>query len=127
MDITEGMARHIFQDVLNVDLGEFPRMTYNDAMYYYGSDKPDLRVSLQFTELTDVMKIEEFKVFRGAADMPNGRVVALRVPGGSSLSRKDIDDYTQFVAIYGAKGLAYIKVNDASKSPTMKQVCSRRS
>ena len=115
MDITEGMARHIFQDVLNVDLGEFPRMTYNDAMYYYGSDKPDLRVSLQFTELTDVMKTEEFKVFRGAADMPNGRVVALRVPGGSSLSRKDIDDYTQFVAIYGAKGLAYIKVNDVSK------------
>ena len=115
MGIAESMTREIFHDVLSVDLGEFPRMTYVDAMHLYGSDKPDLRVSLQFTELTDLMKTEEFKVFRGAADMPNGRVVALRVPGGASLSRKDIDDYTQFVAIYGAKGLAYIKVNDKSK------------
>ncbi|HJV07547.1 MAG TPA: aspartate--tRNA ligase [Chromobacteriaceae bacterium] len=115
MDITEGMARHIFKDVLDVELSEFPRMTYNDAMFYYGSDKPDLRVSLKFTELTDLMKTEEFKVFRAAADMPNGRVVALRVPGGAKLSRKDIDAYTQFVGIYGAKGLAYIKVNDKSK------------
>ena len=115
MDITENMAQEIFRDVMGVELGKFPRMTYADAMYYYGSDKPDLRVSLQFTELTDVMKSEEFKVFRGAADMPNGRVVALRVPGGAGISRKEIDDYTQFVAIYGAKGLAYIKVNDASK------------
>lgn len=115
MDITETMAQEIFRDVLSVELGKFPRMTYNDAMFYYGSDKPDLRVSLKFTELTDLMKTEEFKVFRGAADMPNGRVVALRVPGGASLSRKEIDDYTQFVGIYGAKGLAYIKVNDNSK------------
>jgi aspartyl-tRNA synthetase len=115
MDITETMAQEIFRDVLSVELGKFPRMTYNDAMFYYGSDKPDLRVSLKFTELTDLMKTEEFKVFRGAADMPNGRVVALRVPGGASLSRKEIDEYTQFVGIYGAKGLAYIKVNDNSK------------
>ncbi|NDV13867.1 aspartate--tRNA ligase [Crenobacter caeni] len=115
MDITETMAQEIFRDVMNVELGKFPRMTYADAMYYYGSDKPDLRVSLKFTELTDLMKNEEFKVFRGAADMPNGRVVALRVPKGAALSRKEIDDYTQFVGIYGAKGLAYIKVNDASK------------
>jgi aspartyl-tRNA synthetase len=115
MDITEGMAREIFRDVMGVELGDFPRMTYADAMFYYGSDKPDMRVNLKFTELTDLMKTEEFKVFRGAADLPNGRVVALRVPGGASLSRKDIEDYTQFVAIYGAKGLAYIKVNDKTK------------
>ena len=115
MDITEGMTREIFRDVMQVELGDFPRMSYQDAMFYYGSDKPDLRVSLKFTELTDLMKTETFKVFRGAADLPNGRVVALRVPGGSSISRKEIDDYTQFVSIYGAKGLAYIKVNDKSK------------
>ncbi|WP_018151116.1 aspartate--tRNA ligase [Leeia oryzae] len=115
MDITEGMARHTFKESIGVDLGEFPRMSYQDAMYYYGSDKPDLRVTLKFTELTDLMKTEEFKVFRGAADMHNGRVVALRVPNGASLSRKEIDDYTQFVGIYGAKGLAYIKVNDKTK------------
>ncbi|MCD4487335.1 aspartate--tRNA ligase [Chromobacterium vaccinii] len=115
MDITETMTKEIFSDVLGVTLPTFPRMTYGDAMFYYGSDKPDMRVSLKFTELTDVMKSEEFKVFRGAADMANGRVVALRVPNGASISRKEIDDYTQFVAIYGAKGLAYIKVNDITK------------
>jgi aspartyl-tRNA synthetase len=115
MDITEGMAREIFRNTMDVELGQFPRMSYNDAMHYYGSDKPDMRVSLKFTELTDLMKTEEFKVFRGAADMHNGRVVALRIPGGASLSRKDIEEYTQFVAIYGAKGLAYIKVNDMTK------------
>ena len=115
MDITENMAQEIFRDVMNVELGKFPRMTYGDAMFYYGSDKPDLRVSLKFTELTDVMKSEEFKVFRGAADMVGGRVVALRVPNGATLSRKEIDDYTQFVGIYGAKGLAYIKVNDVTR------------
>ncbi|MDO5686163.1 MAG: aspartate--tRNA ligase [Neisseria sp.] len=113
MDIAEGMTRSIFRDVMQVELGEFPRMTFAEAMYRYGSDKPDLRVGLQFTELTDVMKTEEFKVFRAAADLPNGRVVALRVPGGAKLSRKEIDVYTEFVGIYGAKGLAYIKVNDA--------------
>jgi aspartyl-tRNA synthetase len=90
-------------------------MTYADAMRDYGSDKPDLRVPLKLTELTDLMRGVDFKVFRAAADLPNGRVAALRVPGGGKLTRKEIDDYTAFVAIYGAKGLAYIKVNDASK------------
>ena len=112
--ITEGMAKQVFKDALNVELGDFPRMPFSEAMFYYGSDKPDLRVSLQFTELTELMKTEEFKVFRGAADMKNGRVVALRVPGGAKFSRKEIDVYTEFVGIYGAKGLAYIKVNDVS-------------
>lgn len=115
MDITESMAKHTFKEAIGVDLGDFPRMTYQDAMHFYGSDKPDLRVTLKFTELTDLMKTEEFKVFRGAADMPNGRVVALRVPNGATISRKEIDDYTQFAGIYGAKGLAYIKVNDKTK------------
>ena len=116
MDITEGMARHVFQEAIGVDLGQFPRMTYDDAMYYYGSDKPDLRVSLKFTDVTEAVKDVAFKVFSGAANMPNGRVVALRIPGGNDkLSRKEIDDYTQFVGIYGAKGLAYIKVNDVTK------------
>ncbi|WP_225748623.1 aspartate--tRNA ligase [Eikenella sp. Marseille-P7795] len=114
MDITEGMVKEIFQNTMNVTLGDFPRMEYRDAMFYYGSDKPDMRISLKFTELTDLMKTEEFKVFRGAADMKGGRVVALRVPNGAKLSRKEIDEYTNFVAIYGAKGLAYIKVNDVS-------------
>lgn len=114
MDITEGMAKQVFKDALGVDLGEFPRMPYAEAMFYYGSDKPDMRVNLKFTELTELMKSEEFKVFRAAADMKGGRVVALRVPNGAKLSRKDIDDYTKFVGIYGAKGLAYIKVNDVN-------------
>ncbi|MDK4688153.1 aspartate--tRNA ligase [Kingella negevensis] len=114
MDITEGMAKQVFKDALGVDLGDFPRMQYWDAMFNYGSDKPDMRISLKFTELTDLMKTEEFKVFRGAADMKGGRVVALRVPNGAKFSRKEIDEYTQFVGIYGAKGLAYIKVNDVT-------------
>lgn len=114
MDITEGMAKQVFKDALGVDLGDFPRMAYWDAMFNYGSDKPDMRISLKFTELTDLMKTEEFKVFRGAADMKGGRVVALRVPNGAKFSRKEIDEYTQFVGIYGAKGLAYIKVNDVT-------------
>ena len=114
MDITEGMAKQVFKEALGVDLGDFPRMPYSEAMFYYGSDKPDMRISLKFTELTDLMKTEEFKVFRGAADMKGGRVVALRVPNGAKLSRKEIDEYTQFVGIYGAKGLAYIKVNDVT-------------
>ena len=114
MDITEGMAKKVFKDVLNVDLGTFPRMLFSDAMFNYGSDKPDMRISLKFTELTDLMKTEEFKVFRGAADMKNGRVVAMRVPNGAKFSRKEIDEYTKFVGIYGAKGLAYIKVNDVT-------------
>ena len=90
-------------------------MSYAEAMARYGSDKPDLRVPLELTELTDLMQTVEFKVFRAAADLPGGRVAALRVPGGEKLSRKDVDDYTDFVKIYGAKGLAYIKVNDASQ------------
>jgi aspartyl-tRNA synthetase len=114
--LMEGLVRAMFKDTLGVELPEpFPVMTYSDAMRDYGSDKPDLRVPLKLTELTDLMKIVEFKVFRSAADLPNGRVAALRVPKGGTLTRKEIDDYTAFVAIYGAKGLAYIKVNDASK------------
>ena len=93
----------------------FPRISHAEAMHRYGSDKPDLRVSLELTELTDLMKQVEFKVFRAAADLPDGRVAALRIPGGGTLTRKEIDDYTAFVAIYGAKGLAYIKVNDKAK------------
>ena len=113
----EGMIRTVFQNAANVDLGDFPVMKYADAMHLYGSDKPDLRVKLQFTELTDVMKSVDFKVFSGAANMPKGRVVAMRVPGGGGeggLSRSEIDGYTEFVKIYGAKGLAYIKVNDVA-------------
>ncbi|MFC4159473.1 aspartate--tRNA ligase [Chitinimonas lacunae] len=115
MNIMEDMALHVFKEAIGVDLGKFPRMSYDEAMFRYGSDKPDLRVKLEFTELTDVMKDVPFKVFSGAANMADGRVVGLRVPGGASLSRSEIDAYTQFVAIYGAKGLAYIKVNDVSQ------------
>ena len=112
----EGLVRRMFRDALGEELPDpFPVMAFADAMRDYGSDKPDLRVPLKLTELTDLMKGVDFKVFRGAAEMTNGRVAALRVPGGGSLTRKEIDDYTTFVAIYGAKGLAYIKVNDASK------------
>lgn len=114
MDITEAMAKKVFNDAIGVELGDFPRMPFSEAMFYYGSDKPDLRISLKFVELTDLMKTEEFKVFRGAADMKGGRVVALRVPNGATFSRKEIDEYTKFVGIYGAKGLAYIKVNDVT-------------
>ncbi|WP_295527478.1 aspartate--tRNA ligase [uncultured Pseudacidovorax sp.] len=117
-DMFEGMIRNVFRNVADIDLGVFPVMSYGDAMFKYGSDKPDLRVKLEFTELTEVMKRVEFKVFAGAANMDGGRVVALRVPGGGAaeggLSRGDIDGYTEFVKIYGAKGLAYIKVNDWS-------------
>ncbi len=113
----EKMIRAMFKETLDIDLPDpFPRMTWTEAMARYGSDKPDLRVPLELTELTDLMKSVEFKVFRGAADMAGGRVAALRVPG-AELSRKEIDDYTQFVSIYGAKGLAYIKVNDKAKGP----------
>jgi aspartyl-tRNA synthetase len=113
----EGMVRAVFSEVLGVELPQpFPVMRYADAMRDYGSDKPDLRVPLKFTELTDLMKTVDFKVFRHAADLKDGRVAALAVPGGGEkLSRKEIDDCTEFVKIYGAKGLAYIKVNDASK------------
>jgi aspartyl-tRNA synthetase len=109
----EGMIRSTFEHAIGVKLPAFPVMTYGDAMRLYGSDKPDLRVKLQFTELTDVMKDVDFKVFSAPAQMPDGRVVALRVPGGADMSRGEIDGYTEFVKIYGAKGLAWIKVNEA--------------
>jgi len=108
-------VRHMFKQALDVDLGEFPRISYAEAMARYGSDKPDLRVKLELTDLTDLMKTVDFKVFKQAASLKDGRVAAMRVPGGAALSRKEIDDYTAFVAIYGARGLAYIKVNDATK------------
>jgi aspartyl-tRNA synthetase len=115
--ISEAMVRSVFREVLEVELASpFPRLTYAEAMSRFGSDKPDLRVALELTELTDLMKTVEFKVFRGAADMPGGRVAALRVPK-ADLTRKEIDDYTAFVAIYGAKGLAYVRVNDRAKLP----------
>ena len=115
-DLMEGLVRTMFKEAIGVELDDpFPIMTFADAMRDYGSDKPDLRVSLRLTEFTDLMKTVDFKVFRAAADLPNGRVAALRLPGGGTLTRKEIDAYTTFVAIYGAKGLAYIKVNDATK------------
>ena len=115
-DLFENMIRHIFKTVMNVELANpFPVMPYSETMARFGSDKPDLRVKLEFTELTDVMKDVDFKVFSGPANQDNGRVVGLRVPGGSVISRSDIDDYTQFVSIYGAKGLAWIKVNEIAK------------
>ncbi len=116
MTLMEEMIRQLFQSVSNITLPTpFPRLTYAEAMYKYGTDKPDLRIPLELTELTDIMKTVSFKVFREAAEQENGRVAALRVPKGGALSRKEIDDYTSFVAIYGAKGLAYIKVNAIDK------------
>jgi aspartyl-tRNA synthetase len=127
--IFEDMIRTVFRDTQGVALPDpFPVMSYGDAMRLYGSDKPDLRVPLQFTELTDVMRDVDFKVFSAAANAKDGRVVGLRVPQGAQLSRSEIDAYTQFVAIYGAKGLAYIKVNERAKgreglqSPIVKNI-----
>src|SRR5205814_8462953 len=112
----EGLVRHVFHEVLEIDLPEFPRLTYQEATSRYGSDKPDLRVKLELTELTDLMKDAGFKVFRAAAELKDGRVAALRVPGGNAaFTRKELDDLTPFVAIYGAKGLAYIRLNDCTK------------
>ena len=113
--ITEGMIRTVFRKALGVELPVYGQLTYAEAMHKYGSDKPDLRVKLEFTELTPVMKDVEFKVFSGPAAMKGGRVAALRVPGGGEMTRSEIDAYTEFVKIYGAKGLAWIKVNDAAK------------
>ncbi|MEK6668078.1 MAG: aspartate--tRNA ligase [Pseudomonadota bacterium] len=127
-DMFEGMIRHVFMKALNVDLGAYPVMKYEEAMHRFGSDKPDLRVQLEFTELTDVMGDVDFKVFSTPATTKGGRVVALRVPGGGAMSRGEIDAYTEFVKIYGAKGLAWIKVNDASQgreglqSPIVKNI-----
>ena len=112
MSITEGMVRHLFQEQLSVDLGEFPRMSWADAMERYGSDKPDLRIEWELVSIDDLMTDVDFNVFSGPALDPESRVAALRVPGGATLSRKEIDDYTQFVGVYGARGLAWIKVNE---------------
>jgi aspartyl-tRNA synthetase len=130
-EMFEGMIRSTFKNVLGIDIGAFPVMKHSDAMRLYGSDKPDLRVKLEFTELTDVMKDVDFKVFSGPANQADGRVVALRVPGGGEMSRGDIDSYGEFVKIYGAKGLAWIKVNEAAKgreglqSPIVKNLHDR--
>jgi len=124
----QGMIKHVFQKALSVDLGDFPIMPYSEAMFRFGSDKPDLRVKLEFTELTEVMKDVDFKVFSTPATTKGGRVVALRVPGGGEMSRGEIDGYTEFVKIYGAKGLAWIKVNDVAagrdglQSPIVKNI-----
>ncbi|MDA0688220.1 MAG: aspartate--tRNA ligase [Proteobacteria bacterium] len=112
MSVMEALIRHVFQTHMNVDLGEFPRLTYAEAMRRYGSDKPDLRIDLELMDIAELMQDVEFKVFSGPAKDPESRVVALRVPGGVALSRKQIDEYTNFVGIYGAKGLAWVKVND---------------
>ena len=112
MDIAERMVRELFRSVLGVELPEMPHMPYAEAMERYGSDKPDLRIDLELVSVDDLMQQVEFKVFRGPADDPQGRVAALRVPGGATISRKEIDDYTSYVSIFGARGLAWIKVND---------------
>jgi aspartyl-tRNA synthetase len=131
-EMFEGLIITVFKNTLDVDLGAFPVMTFQEAAHRYGSDKPDLRVKLEFTEVTDVMADVDFKVFSGAATMTGGRVVALRVPGGAresgGLTRSEIDAYAEFVKIYGAKGLAYIKVNELAKgrdglqSPIVKNI-----
>jgi aspartyl-tRNA synthetase len=111
----QDMIKGVFKQVLDIDLGDFPIMAYSEAMHRFGSDKPDLRIQLEFTELTDVMADVDFKVFSGPATSKGGRVVALRVPGGGEMSRGEIDGFTEFVKIYGAKGLAWIKVNEVAK------------
>ncbi|WP_432459203.1 MULTISPECIES: aspartate--tRNA ligase [unclassified Agarivorans] len=112
MAVTEQMVRELFIAMLGVDLGKFPKMTYAEAMRLYGSDKPDLRNPMQLVDVADLLQEVEFKVFSGPANDEKGRVAVLRVPGGASLSRKQIDDYGKYVGIYGAKGLAWMKVND---------------
>ena len=112
MGITERMVRSVFKELLDVELPDFPRMPFSEAMQRFGSDKPDLRIPLELIDIADLLAGVDFKVFSGPANDPKGRVAAMKVPGGCSLSRKDIDGYTKFVSIYGAKGLAYIKVND---------------
>ncbi|WP_263080195.1 aspartate--tRNA ligase [Endozoicomonas sp. Mp262] len=111
MGLTEGLVKKLLKDIKGVDLGEFPQMSYEEAMRRYGSDKPDLRIPLELVDVADLMASIEFKVFKGPAEDPKGRVAALKVTGGAELSRKQIDEYTKFVSIYGAKGLAWIKVN----------------
>jgi aspartyl-tRNA synthetase len=115
IDLMETMTRHIFQTVLSVDLGVFPRMSYQEAMRRYGSDKPDLRNPLELVDIADLLKDSHFEVFAKPAQDPKGRVVVLKVPGGVDLSRKAIEDYTQYVRTFGAEGLAYIKINDLAQ------------
>ncbi|MFP6812481.1 MAG: aspartate--tRNA ligase, partial [Moraxella sp.] len=114
MNIAEGLTKDLFKTMMNIEFDTFPRMTYAEAMRDYASDKPDLRIPMKLIDVADIMQSVEFKVFSAPAQDPKGRVVALRVPQGSDLTRKQIDEYTKFVGIYGAKGLAYIKVNDVS-------------
>lgn len=111
MELTEAMIRDLFKEVIDVDLGEIPILPYEEAMGRFGSDRPDLRFGLEFVDVADLMKEVEFKVFSGPANDEKSRVVALRLPGGDRLTRKNLDDYTRFVGIYGARGLAYIRVN----------------
>ena len=124
----QNMIKGVFVEALGIELGDFPVMAYSEAMHRFGSDKPDLRVKLEFTELTDIMADVDFKVFSAPATTPGGRVVALRVPHGGEMSRGEIDSYTEFVKIYGAKGLAWIKVNDVAagrdglQSPIVKNI-----
>lgn len=128
MGITEQMIRNLFKEVLDLEFGEFPHMTFEEAMRRYGSDKPDLRNPLELVDVADQLKEVDFKVFSGPANDPKCRIAALRVPGAASMPRKQIDDYTKFVGIYGAKGLAYIKVNERAKgveglqSPIVKNI-----
>lgn len=128
MDITETMIRNLFKEVLDVEFGELPHMTLAEAMRRFGSDKPDLRIPMELVDVADQLKDVDFKVFAGPANDPKGRVAALRVPGGASMPRKQIDDYTKFVGNYGARGLAYIKVNERAKgveglqSPIVKNI-----
>jgi len=126
MDLTESMIRELFKTEMDVDLGDFPRMSYAEAMARFGSDKPDLRIPLELVDIQDLMASVDFKVFSGPANDPRGRVAVLKVPGGATISRKEIDDYTKFVGQYGAKGLAWVKVNalaeglDGLQSPILK-------
>jgi len=128
MHLTETMIRNLFKEVLGVEFGELPHMTLAEAMRRFGSDKPDLRIPMELVDVADQLKDVDFKVFSGPANDPKGRVAALRVPGGASMPRKQIDDYTKFVGNYGAKGLAYIKVNERAKgveglqSPIVKNI-----
>ena len=128
MGLTEGMIRNLFKEVLDLEFGEFPHMTFEEAMRRYGSDKPDLRNPLELVDVADQLKDVDFKVFSGPANDPKCRIAALRVPGAASMPRKQIDDYTKFVGIYGARGLAYIKVNERAKgveglqSPIVKNI-----
>jgi aspartyl-tRNA synthetase len=115
MTLTEGLVRSVFTEHLNVDLGDFPHMTWHEAMERYGSDKPDLRIKLELVSIDDLMAGVEFKVFSGPAQDASGRVAALKVDGGAKLSRKEIDDYTRHVSVYGARGLAWIKVNNLAQ------------